>query len=83
MEQEKLINQFKCLSPQDQRQVFDFIAFLQARYKSSKGRHESAGVLLRDEPFFGIWKNREEMADSTSWVRNVRNTEWVCRNDHY
>jgi hypothetical protein len=75
MEQERLINQFKCLSPRDQRQVFDFITFLQGRYKSSKGRNGSAGILLKDEPFFGMWKDREEMAGSTSWVRNIRNTQ--------
>ena len=40
------------------------------------GKNGSAGILLKDEPFFGMWKDREEMADSTSWVRNIRNTDY-------
>lgn len=25
---------------------------------------------------FGMWKDREEMKDSTQWVRKLRETEW-------
>jgi hypothetical protein len=30
----------------------------------------------RTHPFFGLWKDRKDMEDSTEWVRNLRRTEW-------
>ena len=32
---------------------------------------------LREEPFVGMWKDREDMADSTRWVRELRKREWT------
>ena len=32
---------------------------------------------LQDEPFVGMWKDREEMEDSSQWVRQVRQQEWT------
>jgi AbrB family looped-hinge helix DNA binding protein len=34
---------------------------------------------LREEPFVGMWKDREDMADSTEWVRQTRQREWTRR----
>jgi hypothetical protein len=32
---------------------------------------------LQDEPFVGMWKDREDMKDSNQWVRQVRQQEWT------
>jgi hypothetical protein len=32
---------------------------------------------LQDEPFVGMWKDREDMEDSSHWVRQVRQQEWT------
>jgi hypothetical protein len=32
---------------------------------------------LQDEPFVGMWKDREDMEDSNQWVRQVRQQEWT------
>ena len=32
---------------------------------------------LEDEPFVGIWKDRENMEDSSQWVRIHRQQEWL------
>ena len=32
---------------------------------------------LQDEPFVGMWKDREDMEDSSQWVRQVRQQEWT------
>jgi hypothetical protein len=32
---------------------------------------------LQDEPFVGMWRDREEMADSTKWVRSIRQQHWM------
>jgi hypothetical protein len=31
----------------------------------------------QDEPFVGMWKDREDMEDSSHWVRQVRQQEWT------
>jgi hypothetical protein len=31
---------------------------------------------LDNEPFVGMWKDREDMADSTQWIRSRRQQEW-------
>lgn len=31
---------------------------------------------LEDEPFVGMWKDREDMEDSSQWVRQTRQQEW-------
>lgn len=31
----------------------------------------------QDEPFVGMWKDREDMEDSSQWVRQVRQQEWT------
>ncbi len=38
-------------------------------------RHEGTSD-LSDEPFMGMWRDREDMRDSGAWVRNIR----VCWN---
>ena len=35
---------------------------------------------LKDESFVGIWKDREDMAESPEWVRDTRRREWDTRN---
>ena len=32
---------------------------------------------LQEEPFVGMWKEREDMEDSSQWVRQVRQQEWT------
>lgn len=34
---------------------------------------------LLEEPFFGMWRDREDLADSTEWVRRIREREWTRR----
>ena len=34
---------------------------------------------LREDPAIGMWKDREDMADSATWVREVRQREWRDR----
>ena len=75
MEQDKIINELTNLPPEAQRQVFDFIAFLKTRYKPASVRKSKVADWSK-EPFVGIWKDREDMNDSESWVRQTRRTQW-------
>lgn len=73
MQATDLWQQFQALPPSAQRQVADFIAFL-----SSRVRQEipAASTLLEEESFVGIWTDRDELQDSSAWVRSIREQEW-------
>jgi hypothetical protein len=76
MEQEKIFDDISNLPPEAQRQVVDFIAFLRSRYKRSDAEKQAKRIDLVNEPFIGIWKDREDMNNSSTWLRNVREAEW-------
>ena len=76
MEQEKIFDDISNLPPEAQRQVVDFIAFLRTRYKRSDAEKQAKQIDLVNEPFIGIWKDREDMNNSGKWLRNVREAEW-------
>jgi hypothetical protein len=31
---------------------------------------------LKNEPFIGMWKDRDDMSDSVAWVRDLRRLHW-------
>lgn len=68
---------FDELPPEAQQQVIDFIAFLRKRYVPSWSRKTTKQTKLADEAFIGMWRDREDLQDSSAWVRNVREREWV------
>ena len=76
MDQNNVISEFDSLPPEAQRQVMDFIAFLQTRYQPTTKKRVKTEVSIADENFVGIWRKREEMKDSSVWVRGIRSTEW-------
>lgn len=78
MRQESFLHDYSTLPPEAQRQVEDFIAFLKTRYGTRYANKEKSG--LSEEPFIGIWRNREDMTDSIKWVRNIRKSEWAVKN---
>ena len=78
MNQKELWRDIKSLPPEAQREVIDFIAFLRTRYKPPCPSDESMRTELVNEPFVGMWRNREDMADSSRWVRGIRMREWAA-----
>ncbi len=66
----------KQLPPEAKRQAQDFIDFLYQRYTLKEKPMTSKTSKLSENPFFGIWKDRQEMKDSTEWVKNVRKSQW-------
>lgn len=63
------------LPPEGQLEVIDFVAFLQMRYDTKPMSPQSHSIT--DEPFVGMWKDRNDMEDSVSWVKNLRSKEWA------
>ena len=77
MKQEEILREFLSLPPEDQRQVEDFIAFLRERGRRSQSIEKPESSNLARDSFIGIWRDREDMQDSSAWVRNAREHEWI------
>jgi hypothetical protein len=67
---------FKELPPEAKQQAREFVDFLYQRYVKREDKKKSGTGKISDSPFFGIWKDREEMSDSVEWVRKVRKSQW-------
>lgn len=76
MDLQQMWRQVEALPPEAQRQVADFVAFLYARYQRSSLPKRLGKSKLTEDPFVGLWEDREDLRDSTAWVRHVREGEW-------
>jgi hypothetical protein len=77
MNQAKIFADYSALPPEAQKLVADLVAFLNKQHRSSKRRAKAKPTRLTDENFIGIWKDRDEMQDSTAYVRELRRHEWT------
>jgi hypothetical protein len=76
MEATTLIRDIVSLPPEAQKQVSDFVTLLKTRYPAVQVARKAKRTKLADEPFIGMWRDREDMQDSSAWVRRVRASEW-------
>jgi hypothetical protein len=79
--QQELLNEFLSLPAEAQRQVIDFIAFLRQRYAAVEPVSQSPDFDLINDSFIGMWSDRQDLTDSTAWVRGVRENEWSKSHD--
>jgi hypothetical protein len=77
MSQEEFLREFNSLPPEAKRQVADFIAFLQHRYEDGKSAKKKKRSNITKEKFLGMWHDREDLQDSATWVRALREREWA------
>jgi hypothetical protein len=64
------------LPPEARREVEDFVSFLSLRYANAakpSGGKTSSRTAAR---FVGMWRNREDLRDSSAWVQRTRRQEW-------
>ena len=65
------------------QEVWDFAMFLQEKRKQHvvlrrvETTKQMSSQPLSTEPFIGIWKNRQDMIDSSTWVNRLRTNEWT------
>jgi hypothetical protein len=76
MNQDQLWHQFLALPPDAQEKVRELILTLRAGYAAPPSEIPQHLSPLEDEPFIGMWQDREEMKDSVDWLRNLRVAEW-------
>jgi hypothetical protein len=75
MTQQELFKAFESLPTEAQRQALNFIAFLQQTYAPAI-KPQTTKIDWTNDPFIGMWQDRQDMEDSTTWVRNIRENEW-------
>lgn len=78
MSEKELIKQIKKLPSEAQQEAAEFVDFLSKKYiqqpvESSSSQKKS----ILESSFRGIWKDREDMQDSTKWVRELRKSRWA------
>lgn len=76
MSESTVSDKIKKLPPEAKKQARDFVDFLYEKYAKSEPSKKSVVKSISGSSFFGIWKDREEMKDSTEWVRKVRKSQW-------
>lgn len=81
MTQPEFLNEFLSLPVEAQRQVIDFIAFLRNRYAVVEIASQTGDADLANDSFIGMWCDRQELANSTAWVRAIRKNEWSQSNE--
>ena len=73
---DKILEEIESLPPEGQHQVMDFIAFMRQRYGISPLSHKNT-TDVRSEAFIGMWRDRDDLKDSNSFVRRIRQSEWM------
>jgi hypothetical protein len=60
-----------------QTEIMDeYILFLRSRYQKPLLSKKGKFIDVRNEPFIGIWKDRDDLVDSRTWLRALRKSEW-------
>ena len=77
METEEIIRELASLPPEGRQQVAKFISSLRKRYARSTAGKLTKRLPLKREKFIGMWRDREDLKDSTAWVRSVRKNVWT------
>ena len=72
MTHEEILRALASLPPGGRRQVEDFIAFMQQRYGRSQYHGQTETSDLSADNFIGMWRDREDMQNSSAWVRQSR-----------
>jgi hypothetical protein len=76
MTHEEILQEITSLPLEGQRQVIDFIAFVRQRYGQTQ-LNEKTALNTNTESFVGMWQDRDDLKDSSEWVRRIRETEWT------
>jgi hypothetical protein len=77
MSEEELIKQLKKLPFEAQQEAADFVEFLSKKYLQQSDKTDpSKKKSILESSFRGMWKDREDMQDSTKWVRELRKSRF-------
>lgn len=64
------------LPPEAQQTVAAFVKFLGRQSQTRPKRRPKRRVSFREDPAFGMWRDRPEMEDSVEYIRQLRRREF-------
>lgn len=73
--EQQIIQQALRLPENAQREVLHYIEFIRSRYASVKPANKTSQkrkLSWSETPLYGLWQQREEMADPSAYVRQLR-----------
>ncbi|EIJ33666.1 DUF2281 domain-containing protein [Thiothrix nivea] len=76
--EQQITQQARGLPESAQREVLHYIEFIRSRYPV-KPASKTAGkrqTCWSDTPLYGLWQDREEMADPAAYVRHLRRSRF-------
>lgn len=78
MSEKELIKLIMKLPSEAQQEAADFVEFLSKKYiQKPEETDSSKRKSILQNSFRGIWKDRDELQDSTKWVRELRKSRWA------
>jgi hypothetical protein len=78
MSEKELIKRIKKLPSEAQQEAADFVDYLSQKYiQQPVDSTSSKKKSILESSFRGMWKDREDMQDSTKWVRELRKSRWA------
>lgn len=77
MTHEQIFQEIVSLPLEGQQQVERFVTFLRQTYGSTPRVAQPPSSDWQAEEFLGMWRDRDDMQDSSAWVRQQRESEWV------
>ncbi len=76
MTNEELLKEYSSLPAEAKVKIEQFIAKVREQYSAKSNKPKRKLSPLTEEPFFGMWADREDMADPVEWVRKIRREHW-------
>lgn len=77
MTNEELLKEINSLPAEAKHRVEDLIGRLRKIYSTRAARSVETTGSFKDDPFFGIWADREDMKEGgAAWVRKIRREQW-------
>ncbi len=76
MKSEILVKKYESFQPEIQKEIIDFIGYLELKYKSTLDIKKEKKTPLEKEPFVGMWSSRSEMKDPEKYIKELRKKHW-------
>ena len=76
MKTEILVQKYESFRPEIQREILDFIEYLELKYKVSSKTRKKLRKPIEKEAFVGMWSKRKEMQEPIKYIKNLRKKHW-------
>ncbi len=77
MTNEELLKEYNALPEEARKKTEEFISQMSKQYADDPEPKIKKLRPIREEPFFGMWADREDMKEGgAAWVRKIRKEQW-------